>query len=185
MGRLGMEAGAQGGGRAMAQMTAGKTLGMQQEERTARPAAGPPPAGLREEGAGEAEPEGRFPRSPGPCEAGCLGPSAHPCAPSLATPMHSPICFSILPPQGASWRLPSVPSWMPGPGPEAGAAGAWAGWAQGGGVGLQLRLDPSFNKDSQVHSLPCVGCAHTLKSPRTGELWACVGWVVFLVSSQV
>lgn len=52
-------------------------------------------------------------------------------------------------------------------------------------MGLQLRLDLSFYKDSQVHSVPRAGGTHTLKSPRTGELWAWVGWVVFLVSSQV
>lgn len=42
MGRLGMEVGAQGGGQAMAQTTAGKTSGMEQGERTVCPTAGPP-----------------------------------------------------------------------------------------------------------------------------------------------
>ena len=105
MGRLGMEAGAQGGGQAMAQMTAGKTLGLEQGERTVCPTAGPPHTGPWEERAGEAEAAGGSPRSPRPCEAGCVGPSAHPLAPSPATLMRPPPRLSILSPQGASWPL--------------------------------------------------------------------------------
>ena len=59
-----MEAGAQGEGQAMAQMTAGKTLGMEQGERTVRPTAGPPHTGPWEDQAGEAKAAGGFPCSP-------------------------------------------------------------------------------------------------------------------------
>lgn len=98
MGRFRMEAGAQGGGRAMAQMTAGKTLGMQQEERTVCPAAGPSPAGPREERAGEAEPAGGFPAARDLVKLGVWGhlhtpaprPWPPPCIPHPASPSSRP-----------------------------------------------------------------------------------------------